>query len=712
MSLAPASNPDEGASPVPPVPESRPETLEAHGDRRVDEWYWLRDKGDPDVLAHLEAENRYTEAMTVRLAPLRDRLYSEILSRIQETDLTVPILKGPWWYYTRTVEGLQYPIHCRRAAPGTGTRSPALEERPRTPEEIDGAEHVLLDENALAEGHSYFAVGGFEISPDHRLLAYSMDVDGGERYTLRFRDLDTGADLPDVIEDVYYGLAWASDNRTIFYTRPDEAMRPYQVWRHRLGSNPDDDVRVVEEPDDRFFLGVGRTKDGAYLVCSSSSQVTSEARVLRSEDPEGDWTMVEPRRQGIEYSVDHQGDRFLIVTNDGAENFRLVEAPEDNPGRSQWRELVPYDPEVKLDGVDPFERHLVLYERAEAQERIRILTVGDGSIRTIELPEPVASVWGGANPEYADQVLRFGYTSLITPQSVFDYDMDGGERRLLKQQPVLGGYDPSLYRTERLWATAEDGTRVPVSLVTRTDTPRDGSAPAFLYGYGSYEHSIDPSFSSVRLSLLDRGFVYAIAHIRGGGEMGRRWYEDGKLLRKRNTFSDFIAATRLLVQERWTSAGRIVARGGSAGGLLMGAVANTAPELFGAIVAEVPFVDCLTTILDETLPLTVTEWEEWGNPVADPEVYAYMKSYSPYDNVADLPYPAILATSGLNDPRVGFWEPTKWVAKLRRHTTSGRPILLKTEMGAGHRGPSGRYDAWKDEAFVLAFVLDALGITE
>ena len=688
-----------------PVPESRPQVISAHGDDRVDEWYWLRDKDDPTVIAHLEAENAYTEAMTARTEGLRQALYEEIVGRIQETDLTVPVRRADWWYYSRTVEGLQYPIHCRKPAPAGAGRQ--LDERPVDAESIPGDEAVILDQNVLAEGHDFLALGAFEVSPDHRLLAYSTDTTGGERYGLRFVHLGTGALLDDVVEDTYYGVAWSADSGTVFYTRPDHAMRPYQLWRHRLGTPAEDDVCVLTEEDERFFVGVDRTKDGAFVVCEIASKVTTEVRVLAAADPTGEWRVVEPRRQGVEYSLEHHRNRFLIVTNDGAVNFKLVEAPEDEPGRANWSEVVGHRPDVKLDGVDVFADFVVLFERFEAATRLRVMT-GDGAFE-VDVPEAVSSVWALANPEYEDHVLRFGYTSLVTPQTVFDYDMASRQRRLLKQQPVLGGYDPARFVTERLWADTEDGARVPVSVVRRRDVALDGRAPALLYGYGSYEISTDPYFSPFRLSLLERGFVFAIAHVRGGGEMGRLWYEDGKMLRKANTFSDFVAAARLLVAGGYTSPQRLAARGGSAGGLLMGAVLNAAPKLFGAVVAEVPFVDCLSTILDESLPLTVIEWEEWGNPVADAEAYRYIKSYSPYDNVADRPYPAILATAGLNDPRVGYWEPAKWVAKLRRHSTSGRPILLKTELGAGHRGPSGRYDAWRDEAFVLGFVIDALG---
>jgi oligopeptidase B len=680
---------------------------------RIDDWYWLADREDPAVIEHLVAENAYTEAVTAATAGLRDQLFKEMVARIEETDLSVPARKGPWLYYSRTVKGSNYGIHCRRPA-GTG-------------DEAEGDEEVILDENILAEGHDYFALGNLAISPDHRWLAYSTDTSGGERYTMRFRDLDNGDESTESLVDTSYGVAWANDNATVFFVRVDEAMRPHQLWRHQVGTAPSGDVLVYEEPDEHYYLGVGRTKDDRYILCALDSKVTSEVRVLSADDPGGEFTIVEPRRQGIEYSVDHdRGDpdkgrqgRFLIVTNDGAEDFRLMAAPDDAPGRASWTEVIPAREGVRLDAVDPFANHLVVYEREDGETRIRVIDAVTGVSTPVDQPETPSTVWGGANPEYDSTTLRYEYTSMVTPRSVFDLDLETGKLELRKRQPVLGDFDPDRYATERRWARAEDGTRVPISLVYRTDLVAAGAgAPCLLYGYGSYEASMDPTFSSLRLSLLDRGFVFAIAHVRGGGEMGRRWYEAGKFLSKPNTFTDFVACARTLIDEGWTSPDRLVARGGSAGGLLMGAVANLAPELFRAIVAEVPFVDCLTTILDDTLPLTVLEWEEWGNPVEDPEVYAVMKAYSPYDNVRSVDqhgvpvrYPDILATGGLSDPRVGFWEPAKWVAKLRTANPENR-VLLKTEMGAGHGGPSGRYDAWKDEAFVYAFILETLGLTD
>jgi oligopeptidase B len=684
------------ARPTPPQAPRRPHVLRNHGDERVDDWYWLRDREDPAVIAHLEAENAYAEAVLAPVADLRDRIYTEIRGRVQETDETAPVPDGPWTYYTRTVEGSQYVIHCRRSRAG-------------------GAEQVLLDENALAAGHDYFSLGGFEVSPDHRILAYSTDVNGGERYTLHFRDLDTGAELPDRVDNVTYGLAWADDRRTCFYARPDAAMRPDEVWRHRLGTAADDDVLVFREDDERFFIDLGRTRSGAYVLIESSSKLTAETWFVPTAAPESPPRVVEPRDHGHEYSVEHHrddllGDRFLIVTNaGGAQNFKLVAAPVAEPGRANWTEVVAHRTDVRLDNANAFADHIVLSERADGLDRLRVLRLRDDTAATLPAPDPVYSMWVGPNAEFDAKVLRYGYTSLVAPATDLDYDPAAETSTVVRVQPVLGGFDATSYTSARVWATAGDGTRVPISVVHRRDVALDGRAPLLLGGYGAYEHSSDPTFRASRLSLLDRGFVCAIAHVRGGGELGRAWYDDGKLAHKANTFTDFIACAEALVADGYTSAGQIVARGGSAGGLLMGVIANLRPELFAAIVAEVPFVDIVTTMLDADLPLTITEWEEWGDP-REAGAYARMKAYSPYDNVAPRAYPALFVTSGLNDPRVQYWEPAKWVAKLRANTTSDRPILLRTEMGAGHSGPSGRYDAWRDEATVLAFVCSSVGV--
>ncbi|HEV7864500.1 MAG TPA: S9 family peptidase, partial [Acidimicrobiia bacterium] len=672
------------ASPTPPVARRVPHVHEAHGDRRPDDYHWLRDRDDPEVTAYLEAENAFADAVMEPLRPLQEKLYAEIVSRIQETDLSVPVPHGPFLYYSRSVEGLQYPIHCRRTAGADNTGD-------------GGPEQILIDENVLAEGQEYCALGAFEVSPDHRLLAWSLDTEGDEDHVLRVRDMETGEDHPEAIPGTSYGVAWASDNRTVFYTTLDESRRPWRVWRHRLGTDPAEDVVVHQEDDDRFFCSIERTRSGGFIVIDLRSAVTSETRLLRADDPEGAFTVLERRRQGVEYGLDHHGDRFFIMTNEDAPNFRLVEAPVEAPGPENWREVIAHSPDIKLEGIAAFAGHLIVLERAEAVRRLRVMALdGSDGQHVIEQPEAVSRVGMPEedNPEFDRRTLRYTYTSLVTPQSIFDYDLDTRERTLLKQEPVLGGYDPTQYETRRLWATASDGTRVPISLVARKGTPTDGSAPCVLYGYGSYEASSDPRFSSLRLSLLDRGFVWAIGHIRGGGEMGRAWYEAGKLHHKANTFTDFIACAEHLVEAGWTSPDRLAILGGSAGGLLVGATLNLRPDLFRAAVAEVPCVDVVSTISDPPLPLSVIEWEEWGNP-ADPEFYATMKSYSPYDNVRPARYPDLFVTAGLNDPRVSYWEPAKWVAKLRTTAEPGGRILLRTEMGAGHGGPSGRYDAWR-----------------
>lgn len=683
--------------PAPPLAPARPVELTAHGDTRRDPWFWLRDRDDPEVLAYLEAENEYTTAALAHTEALQAELFDEIRGRIQETDVSAPVRFGPWDYFARTIEERQYAIHGRRPAGAADGQD----------------ERVLLDENELAGDSPYFALGGFAITPSHDLLAYSTDFTGGERYTLRFRDLRTGDDLADTIEDVYYGLAWANDT-TIFYVRPDDAVRPFQVWRHELGTDPDTDALVFQEDDERFFLSVGRTRTGRYLLITTDSKTTSEVHFIPTDTPDASPQVVEPRTPGLEYAVEHHvgdehGDRFFVVTNaDDAQDFKVMVTDVASPGRTSWTEVLAHRVGVRVHDVDAFADHLIISARVEGLDQLLVRRLRDGDDHVIAMPDPVYAVWAGENLNYETTIIRYGYTSLVRPSSAFDYDLETRESTLIKQTPVLGGYDSGQYTSARLWATAADGTRVPISVVHRTDTPLDGTAPALLYGYGSYEIPIDPSFSSVRLSLLDRGFVFAIAHIRGGGELGRRWYDDGKLMHKRNTFTDFIACAEHLVASGYTSRDRLGARGGSAGGLLMGAVAELRPDLFRAVVAEVPFVDVVTTMADPTLPLTITEWEEWGNPIDDFEAYEYMKSYSPYDNVAAKEYPAFFVSAGLNDPRVAYWEPAKWVAKLRATKTDNRLLVLKTEMGAGHGGPSGRYDAWRDEATVLAFLVDQL----
>ena len=583
---------------------------------------------------------------------------------------------------------------------------------------------MLLDENKLVEG-DYLALGVLDVSPDHTLLAYAVDHDGSELYKLKFRDLEAGSELPDEIEGVYYGSAWSKDSSTFFYTRPDDAMRPYQVWRHELGSKLEDQL-VFEEPDERFFISVGLSRTDSRIVINTSSSTTSEARWVDADNPRAEAVVIIPREDGVEYDVEHDGDGWLVRTNrpavDGSPrtNFALFRIDESSHNPADLVELVPHRSAITLESVDAFANHIVVWERHESDglERLRILgrdTANAGAAsaaHVIEQAEPVYTLSGESNPEWDSGTYRYGYTSLAVPASSIEYDVASRDRRSVWTQLVRGGFDPGAYRTERLWATAPDGARVPISIVAPKDSPLDGSAPCMLYGYGAYEVNVDPAFSSVRANLMERGVTFAIAHVRGGGELGRSWYEMGRLEHKGNTFSDFIAAAEFLIASGWVDQTKLVARGGSAGGLLMGAVTNMRPDLWRGVVAEVPFVDVVTTMCDPSLPLTVTEWDEWGDPLHDEAAYERMLSYSPYDNVAPLEYPAMFVTAGLNDPRVGFWEPAKWVAKLRSVGAGegDRPILLRTEMGAGHRGSSGRYDAWKDEARVQAFMLWQMGL--
>lgn len=702
---------------TPPTARRRPQPRTHHGEVFEDPYEWLRDKDNPEVIAYLEAENSYTEDQTHQLGELSDAIFNEIKARTQETDLSVPTYSThagglAYWYYVRTVEGSEYPIYCRVVAPDRRT--------PPDPETEIVGEEILLDGNLAAEGHEFFSIGAFSVSVDGRLLAYSVDTVGDERFTLRVLDLETGELLGNEITDTAYGVAWAQ-NSHLFYTRADQAWRPHVVLRHRVGTDPATDVEVFTEPDERFWVGVDTSRDERWLIIAAGSKLTSEYWLLSADDPEGQPRVVAPRRQGVEYDVETAGDRLLIVHNDGAEDFELAQAPLDATSPTQWTPVLPHQPGVRILGVSAYASHAVVSLRRDGLTGLHVLPRqpdgGFGVGSDIAFDEPLYVVDSPGDPEYDTPTIRLSYGSMLTPGSVYDYDLSTGERTLLKQTPVLddptyGPYVPGNYVQERGWATAPDGTAVPLSIVHRADIPLDGSAPAVLYGYGSYEMSMDPAFSLSRLSFLDRGIVYAIAHIRGGGELGRRWYEQGKALAKRNTFTDFIACADFLIDRGYTAADRLAARGGSAGGLLIGAVANLAPEKFRAVHAAVPFVDALTTILDPELPLTVIEWEEWGDPLHDPEVYAYMRSYTPYENVASQDYPAILATTSLNDTRVFYVEPAKWVAALRYQATQsdGRPILLKTEMSAGHGGVSGRYKGWRELAFEYAWIIDQISV--
>lgn len=676
------------------------------GDTRIDYYQWLEDRESAAVVKHLEAENSYTASVLAPVDDLRKTVFEEIKARVKETDMSVPVSHGPWSYYSRTVEGSPYALHYRQESPADGSALVITET-------ASDAEQLLLDENAEAEGEEFFEIGVFEVSPDHGSLLWGADRTGDERFSVVVRDLATGVDHDDGLAGLSYGSAWALDNRTFFYVRPDETNRPFQVWRHSVGTPASEDVLVMEELDERFFVGIGREKDDSFIQIGISSKVTDEVWVIPADQPTVAPRVIAERRQGVEYSVAHRLDRFVILTNSGAENFRVVTVHDSDPAMAQGglaiaqlEELVGGRSEVMISDMDVSDSFLTLFERTEGATRIRIRSWETETFTEVEQLETVSTTWPGANPNFGSAKLRYGYSSMVTPPSVFELDVSTGERTLLKQQEVLGQFDASNYVSAREWVTSGD-VEVPISLVWRRDRS-DEPGPCLLYGYGAYEASIDPMFSPARLSLLDRGFCFAIVHARGGGEMGRQWYTDGKLTEKPNTFADVIAAARHLISSGRTAPGQLVLRGGSAGGLMAGAVVNQAPELFAAVVAQVPFVDALTTILDPAQPLTVTEWEEWGNPLEDEEIYSLMKRYSPYDNVSTSPYPSILATAGLHDTRVNFWEPAKWVQLLRHESSAQNPILLLTDLTSGHGGPSGRYDAWEEEARILAYILWAV----
>lgn len=677
--------------PAPPRAPKKNRSAKIHGVELLDEYHWLRDKDDPDTLRYLKAENDYTAAALKHTEELQEKLYREMRGRIQETDMSAPVRKDDRFYYHRTVQGLQYAIHCRK----TGS--------------LEAEEEILLDENELAQGEEYFRLGVVKVSPDHRLLAYSTDFEGSEEYTIRVKNLETGEVLADSIPNTCDSLEWANDNRTFFYLELDSAHRPFRMRRHVVGERPGSDETIFTEADEGFFLWVSKTRSRAWVLLTSSSKTSSEVHFLDADRPLGKLRTIQPRVENLEYSVDHRGELFYIVTNDGAENFRLMTSPVENPGRSNWREMIPHRPEVRLEDAAMFARHMAILERREGIRRIRVQNLDTGEGREVEFDEPVYTALPGPNPMFETSLLRIHYSSLVTPLSVIDYDMDRGTRELKKRTEVLGGFDRDDYVSERVFAVAPDQVQVPISLVYRKDAapalPGKGGRPLLLYGYGSYGFSLDPTFSSNRLSLLDRGFIFAIAHVRGGEELGRKWYDQGKLLNKKNSFSDFIACAERLVSEGYTSPQRLVISGGSAGGLLIGAAVNLRPDLFRAAVANVPFVDVVNTMLDPTIPLTVTEYEEWGNP-NEREFFEAIRAYSPYENVRADDYPAMLVTAGLNDPRVAYWEPAKWVARLRDRKTDDRPLLLKTNLDAGHGGASGRYDRLKEIALEYAFMLD------
>lgn len=685
------SGPASAASAQPPIARKQPHTFTLHGETFQDDYAWLRDKSDPKVIDYLQAENAYTDQMTAAQAPLRERLYAEMLSRIQQTDLSVPYRRGSHLYYTRTVEGQQYPMYCRKK---TDEHAP---------------EEVLLDLNVLAQGHTFMAVGDFEVSPDERLLAYTTDDNGYRQYRLHVKDLTTGDTLA-VTDERVTSLAWAADSRTVFYTQEDPtSKRSYRLY-HRELSQPRPTLRD-EERDERFDVQIGLTRSGEWLVYTIASHTTSEVQVLRSDLPFNRFDAIAPRVQDHEYYVDHRRDEFWIRTNDRGRGFRVVKTSVETPDTAHWVEVVPHRPEVMISGIDCFARHVVLTERENALPHITVLAPEKGVSRRVTFDEAAYTVGPAKNDEYAPRTFRYAYQSFLTPPSIYDLDLETLRPELKKRTAVLGGWDAKHYVMERVTATAPDGVKVPVTLLYKKGTPRNGSAPALLYAYGSYGISSNVMFNSNRFSLVDRGVVYALAHIRGGGDLGKTWHDQGRMQHKMNTFTDFIACAEYLKSTGICAKDRLVIQGGSAGGLLMGAVTNLAPSLFTGVLSQVPFVDVINTMLDESLPLTVSEFEEWGNPKVASD-FAVIRRYSPYDNMVRTAYPAMLVKTSLNDSQVGYWEPAKYVAKLRTLDTGGRPVLFKCNMGAGHGGASGRYDALHEAAFDCAWILETLGVPE
>ncbi len=694
LASAPAKPPEspapQPAQPSAPVAKKEPSVLVLHGERRVDDYFWLRNKGAEDVVGYLKAENAYTDALMKPTEAFQEQLYQEMLARIQQTDVTVPYRQGQWLYYSRTENGKQYPIYCRRQRNGA-------------------PERVLLDLNEIAQGEKYLALDTSEVSDDGNLLAYSTDNTGFRQYTLRIKDLRNGELGSEAIPRVD-SAAWAADNRTLFYVVENDAKRPYRLYRHRVGSPPERDVLLYEERDEMFRLSVGRSRSLRYLFLISASRTAREVRFLPADRSNATFALIAAREKDHEYYVDHRGGDFLIRTNSGGRNFRIVRAPVLRPGRAHWTEILAHRDDVMLEDLEAFKAHYVLFERFGGLPRVRVVEFGSGSSRYVNFPEPVYSISPGPNHVFDSRKLRLGYQSLATPRSVYDYDVKLGELTLLKRIEVLGGYDPSRYQSERLHAKASDGTLIPISLMYRKGLKRDGGSPMLLYGYGCCGISFPIFFSSDRLSLIDRGVSIAVAHVRGGGEMGKRWHDQGRMMAKQNTFTDFITAAEYLIAQGYTQRDRIIALGGSAGGLLMGAVVNMRPDLFKAVVALVPFVDQINTMLDTSLPLTVEEFEEWGNP-QNSQQYRYMRAYSPYDNLERKAYPTMLVRTSYNDSQVMYWEPAKYVAKLRAMKTDSNQLLFKINMDpAGHGGASGRYTKLRETAFDYAFILSQLGI--
>ncbi len=676
-----------------PVAPKKPQVLEIHNHQRTDNYYWMNDRDNPEVIDYLTDENSYLKETLSYSESFQEELFQEMKGRIKEDDQSVPFYKSGFFWYARYEQGAEYPIYCRKK------------------ERLEAEEEIILDVNLLAEGKSYYNVGGTSTSTDQNILAFAVDDVGRRIYTIYFKDLTTGEILPDKIGSVTGNFSWAADNQSLFYSKQDpDTLRSYQIYRHILGSPSSDDVLVFEETDEEFSCVIHKTKSEKYLLIHSESTISSEIWFLEAELPVGKFSLIQERKPHLEYAADHYLDHFWIRTNHQAENFKLVKAPVSSPSLENWKDVIPHREEVLLEDMDLFADFLVIQERTNGLVQIQIKPWAGSQGHSLAFNDETYTAWISTNPEFNTSTLRFGYNSLITPSSVYDYDMVSKEKVLLKQQEVVGGYDSDLYHSERIWATAPDGIRVPISLVYRKEMfEPHGQNPLLLYSYGSYGFSTEAYFSSSRLSLLDRGFVFALAHIRGGEDLGRQWYEDGKMLNKKNTFTDFIACASHLIHEKYTSPEHLYAMGGSAGGLLMGAVINMRPDLFNGIVASVPFVDVVTTMLDETIPLTTGEFQEWGNP-KDPQYYNYMLSYSPYDNVEAKAYPNLLVTSGLHDSQVQYWEPTKWVAKLRDLKTDSNLLLLYTNMEAGHGGASGRFNALKELTMEYTFLLHLEGM--
>ncbi len=676
----------------PPVAKRVRKELRKFGDTRIDYYYWLRERENPEVISYLEAENNYLKESLKHTESLQNELYEEIINRIVKDDTSVPYKKNGYFYYSRYEKGKEYPVYCRKKG------------------SMKAEEEILLNVNEMAKGHKYYSVRGLSVSKDNKILAYGVDTVSRRKYTIQFKELSTGKILDDKIKNTTSTAVWANDNKTIFYTKKDKTLRSFKIFKHRLSEDTEKDQLVFHEKDATFSVYVYKTKSEKYIMIGSGSTLTSEYRYITADRPDDQFKIIHPRERGIEYSVDHFGDNFYIKTNYKAKNFRLVSTPVDKTEKENWKEIIPNREDVYFSDFEIFKKYLVVNERKNALNRLRVINWKDKSEYYINFGEEAYTVYTTQNYDFNTEVLRYGYSSMTTPDSVYDYDMTGKKKKLLKQEKVLGGFNSANYKTERIYAIARDGVKVPISLVYRKDTFKKGKNPLYIYAYGSYGASMSASFRSYRLSLIDRGFVYAIAHIRGGQEMGRYWYEDGKLLKKKNTFTDFIDCTQYLIDNKYGDKEKVFAMGGSAGGLLTGAVYNMRPDLYKGVISHVPFVDVVTTMLDDTIPLTTSEYDEWGNPNVE-KFYKYMLSYSPYDNVEKKDYPAMLVTTGLHDSQVQYWEPAKWVAKLRFMKTDNNPLYLSTNMDAGHGGASGRFRRYKETALEIAFILDLLGIS-